>query len=140
MQTSIYQDWGAIALGSLDVPQAIRNVACSSNNLTSRGMYPSLHAWHAADICIRDRFTQICVEIQDVLPGHNNQIMGPRPCPILDSSMLALGNRAGSITFLRCLYARGAGSTKTIREVPSSIYNCRVTTGSRIRGPPTCEL
>lgn len=127
MWPSICQDWGAITLGSLDV--SLREVACSPSNLTSRGRCviailnsnAEVSLWAAAKNHLKGEWSNI----QDVTGLLLNKALSKdvirntlraqvtslawskqpdyriTPTPILDSSMLALGNRAGCIEFFR---------------------------------------
>ncbi|KAG0698424.1 putative zinc-finger of transcription factor IIIC complex-domain-containing protein [Suillus ampliporus] len=109
MWPSICQDWGAITLGSLDV--SIRNVACSPSNLTPRGrcviavLNSNAEIQDVTGLLLSTASSDIvCGTLQaqvTSLAWSKQPDYGIMPTPILDSSMLALGNRAGSIVFLR---------------------------------------
>lgn len=127
MWPSICQDWGAITLGSLDV--SLREVACSPSNLTSRGRCviailnsnAEVSLWAATKNHLKGEWTNIqdvtglllnTASSEDIirrtlraqvtsLAWSKQPDYGITPTPTLDSSMLALGNRAGCIEFLR---------------------------------------
>lgn len=124
---SICQDWGAITLGSLDV--SLRGVACSPSNLTSRGRCvitilnsnAEVSLWTAAKNHLKGEWTNIQDVtgllldtassediIRNTLRAQVTSLAWSKqpdyritPTPILDSSVLALGNRAGCIEFFR---------------------------------------
>lgn len=127
MWPSICQDWGAITLGSLDV--SLREVACSPSNLTSRGRCviailnsnAEVSLWVAAKNHLKGEWTNIQDVtglllntassediIRNTLRAQVTSLAWSKqpdyritPTPVLDSSMLALGNRAGCIEFFR---------------------------------------
>ncbi|KAJ8588488.1 hypothetical protein M405DRAFT_740181 [Rhizopogon salebrosus TDB-379] len=123
---SICQNWGAVTLGSLDL--SVRAVTCSPSNLTSRGRCviavlnsnAEVSLWVAHKNHLRGEWTNI----QDVTgllldTGSSEDLVrstlrlawskqpdyGIIPTPVLDSSLLALGNKAGSVVFVRYVYA-----------------------------------
>ncbi|KAF9220011.1 hypothetical protein BS17DRAFT_854039 [Gyrodon lividus] len=146
---SIYQGWGSLSLGSLDV--SVRAVACSPSGLTSRGrcvlavlnsnMEVSL--WAAGKNHLKGEWSNI----QDVtgyilnLPGIGQDIdeasrtlgsqvvsiawsgqphFGIYPAPLLDASILAVGTRAGSVKIFRFAGADSDGTVFLIHEVKTS--------------------
>ncbi|KAG2040160.1 putative zinc-finger of transcription factor IIIC complex-domain-containing protein [Suillus americanus] len=128
MWPSICQDWGAVTLGSLDV--SLRELACSPSNLTSRGRCviailnsnAEVSLWAAAKNHLKGEWTNVRA-IQDVtgLAWSKQPDYRITPTPILDSSMLALGNRAGCIEFFRFnRNSNSGGSLSHIHTEPSS--------------------
>ncbi|OAX44098.1 hypothetical protein K503DRAFT_706991 [Rhizopogon vinicolor AM-OR11-026] len=124
---SMCQDWGAVTLGSLDL--SVRAVTCSPNNLTSRGRCVIAVLNSNAEVSLwvahKNHLKGEWMNIQDVTgllldPGSSEDLVrgilraqvtclawskqpdyGITPTPFIDSSLLAMGNRAGSILFLR---------------------------------------
>ncbi|OJA09194.1 hypothetical protein AZE42_00702 [Rhizopogon vesiculosus] len=90
---SMCQDWGAVTLGSLDL--SVRAVTCSPNNLTSRG--------------------------SQGLSWSTQPDYGITPTPVLDSSLLAMGNRAGSILFLR--FNRNIDSEGSVSHIHTELLS-----------------
>ncbi|KAH7910203.1 transcription factor IIIC subunit delta N-term-domain-containing protein [Hygrophoropsis aurantiaca] len=139
-------DWAALSLGSLDV--AIRSVACSPSNVTSRGrcvlavlnsnMEVSL--WTTTKNHLKGEWMNIqdvTALLLDLLTQADEQILaktlqaqvtslawskqpdfGVSPAPAIDASILALGSRAGFLTFFK--FNRDLNSVFQIRSLKVS--------------------
>ncbi|KAH9933377.1 transcription factor IIIC subunit delta N-term-domain-containing protein [Fomitopsis serialis] len=123
------QEWGAVALGSLD--QGVRAVTSSPSNLSGDASCllvvlnsnMELALWGPVKNFLSGEWTKL-VDVTEALQAHfsthedstlasilraqstciewsSQADFGLAPTPLLDGSLLAVGNRAGSVSFLR---------------------------------------
>ncbi|KAH9840069.1 transcription factor IIIC subunit delta N-term-domain-containing protein [Rhodofomes roseus] len=141
------QDWGAVALGSLD--QGLRAVTSSPTNLSGDASCllvvlnsnMELALWGPVKDFLRGEWAKL-VDVTAALRAHfggrdNSTLVstlcaqssciewssqadfGLAPTPLLDGSLLAVGNRAGSVSFLRfCGKSDGSWEVRCAATVP----------------------
>ncbi|KAH9943814.1 transcription factor IIIC subunit delta N-term-domain-containing protein [Amylocystis lapponica] len=133
------QDWGAVSLGSLD--PVLRAVAASPSNISADGgcvvavlnSNMELAIWAPVKNHLRGQWLKLrdvspdlfsALPIEETLAIRSAGIewssqadFALTPSPAIDGSLLAIGNRAGSITFLR--YFGKPEANPDIRSVAS---------------------
>ncbi|KAJ7308537.1 transcription factor IIIC subunit delta N-term-domain-containing protein [Mycena albidolilacea] len=123
------QEWGALALGSMDV--GLRAMSCSPSNLTGNGgcvaailsSNMDLSLWHAAKNTIKGEWAKLCEvtpfiadlasrephsNAEQTIKSQTTSLLWSShadfdvtPAPCVDSSLLVTGTRAGTLMLFR---------------------------------------